>query len=190
MITDETKPEDFKNPMEGRPTSYSHIKGWGVDMDPKNDPTYPMKKRTDEEQLGYTWERPTQQEPTVEILKSVERPNLTAVFGTSSPPSGLNGMIRRFAFKYSESDYRRWLSLTMADRIGVWEGIAEDLAKGHIPNIPKERGWNAEWKYNRQNFVIKVAVGTAVTVGLIALLAAAQKRKSERHVAYHTSESD
>ena len=182
MITDETKPEDFKNPMDKR-VDYSHIKGWGVDMDPKNDPTYPMKKRTDEEQFGYTWDRPSLQPVDVEILKSVERPNLTAVFGTSTPPSGLSGMMRRMAYKYSESDYRRWLPLVMADRIGVFEGIIEDLAKGHIPNIPAERGWTAEWKYNRKNFVVKVAVGTAVTVGLIALLAASQKRKETKNFA-------
>lgn len=182
MITDETKPEDFKNPMDKRP-DYSHIKGWGADMDPKNDPTYPIKKRTDEEQLGYTWERPSLQPVEVEILKSVERPNITAVFGTSSPPSGLSGMLRRMAFKYSESDYRRWLPLVMADRIGVYEGILDDFSKGHIPNIPAERGWNSEWKYNRKNFVVKIAVGTAVTVGLIVLLAASQKRKKAKKFA-------
>jgi hypothetical protein len=182
MITDETKPEDFKNPMENRP-DYSHIKGWGVDIDPKNDPTYPMKKRTDEEQLGYTWERPSLQPVDVEILKSVERPNITAVFGTSTPPMGLSGMIRRVAFKYSESSYGRWLPLVIADRIGVWEGIIEDLAKGHIPNIPAERGWTAEWKYNRKNFVIKVAVGTVVTTGLIMLLLNNGKKKKKKHLA-------
>ena len=181
MITDETKPEDFKNPMVL--TDHSHIKGWAVDADPKNDPTYPMKRRNDAEQLGYTWERPTQQVADVEILKSVERPNLTAVFGTSTPPMGLSGMLRRVAFKYSESSYGRWLPLVLADRIGVWEGIFEDLMKGHIPNIPAERGWNAEWKYNRKNFVIKVAVGAVVTVGLIALLSASRKKKKAKKFA-------
>lgn len=168
MLTDETKPEDFKNPG---PADYSHIKGWGVDIDPDNDPTYPMKpKRTDEEQFGRTWERPAQQESNIEILKSVERPDITAVFGTSVPPSGLSGAIRRLAFKYSESSYGRWLPLVMADRINVFEGIVEDLARGHIPNIIEERGWNAEWKYNRKNFVIKVAAGVALTGLAIALL--------------------
>jgi hypothetical protein len=180
MITDETRPEDFKNPMEGRPKDYSHIKGWGVDMDKKNDPTYPMKKRNDAEQLGYTWERPSLQPVEVEILKSVERPNLTAVFGTASPPSGLSGMLRRMAYKYSESDYRRWLPLVMADRIGVYEGILEDFMKGKVPNIPAERGWTAEWKYNRRDFVIKVAIGTAVTVGLVAFLMASRNKKKRK----------
>lgn len=182
MITDETKPEDFKNPMDKR-VDYSQIKGWGVDMDPKNDPTYPMKKRTDEEQFGYTWERPTQQDITVEVLKSVERPNITAVFGTAAPPSGLSGMIKRMAYKYSESDYRRWLPIVLADRIGVFEGIIEDLMKGTIPNIPAERGWTAELKYNRTNFIAKAAITGAVTAGLVALIIASNKKKKKKKYA-------
>jgi hypothetical protein len=35
--------------MENLAKDYSHIKGWGVDADPKNDPTYPMKHRTNDE---------------------------------------------------------------------------------------------------------------------------------------------
>jgi hypothetical protein len=174
-LTDETKPEDFKNPG---PSNYSHIKGWGIDADPENDPTYPMKpNRTDEEQLGRTWERPPLQPVDVEILKSVERPNLTAVFGTSTPPSGLSGMLRRVAFKYSESSYGRWLPLVLADRIGAVEGILQDLSRGHIPNIPAERGWTAEWKYNRKNFLVKVGVGVIVTGAVIALVASSKKKK-------------
>jgi hypothetical protein len=177
MITDETSPSDFKNIRGG---DYSHIKGWGIDADVKNDPTYPMKNRTDEEQQGYTWERPEQQPDNVEILKSVERPNLTAVFGTASPPSGLSGAIRRVAYKYSESSYGRWLPLVLADRIGALEGVIEDVARGHIPNIFAERGWNAEWKYNRKNFVIKVAAGTAITALAIVLLSKKKKRKAAK----------
>ena len=47
--------------MENSPKDYSHIKGWGIDADPKNDPTYPMKNRTNEEHKGYSWDRPTLQ---------------------------------------------------------------------------------------------------------------------------------
>jgi len=174
MMTDETRPEDFKNVRE---TPFAHIKGWGVDADPENDPTYPMKRRTNEEHKGYSWDRPAQQPADVEILKSVERPNLTAVFGTISPPRGLNGKIRRMAFKYSESSYGRWLPLVMADRIGMLEGIADDLKRGHIPNLWEEYGLGAEWKYNRKNFVAKVAIGVAVTAGVIALISAVKKRR-------------
>lgn len=172
-MTDETKPSDFK---KSRSADYSHIKGWGIDADPENDPVYPMKNRTNEEHKGYSWERPEQQESNVEILKSVERPNLTAVYGTAAPPSGLNGMIRRVAYKYSESSYGRWLPLVLADRIGMVEGIIEDLSKGIIPNIPAERGWTAEWKYNQKNFIIKVAAGAAVTAALVVFLSRKSKK--------------
>ncbi len=164
--------------MKNTAKDFSHIKGWGIDADPKNDPTYPMKHRTNEEQLGYSWERPTQQPVNVEVLHSNERPNVTAVFGTAVPPSGLSGMIRRFAFKYSESSYGHWLPLLLADRVNVVEGVLDDLSRGHIPNIFAEKGWKAEWKHNPQGLVKKVVVGVVVVSALVALLA--PKNKSLR----------
>ena len=174
MLTDETKPSDFKKSEEA---DYSHIKGWGIDADPQNDPTYPMKKRTNEEHEGYAWERPQQQPEDVEILKSVERPNLTAVFGTASPPKGVNGAIRKFAFLYSESSYGRWLPLVLADRVGAFEGILDDLKNGYIPNIFAERGWGAEWKHNKKSLLLKVAVAAAVTAVAVSVLSS--KKKNE-----------
>jgi hypothetical protein len=173
MIGDQTKPEDFRNERGG---DHSHIKGWGIDRDSKNDPTYPMKHRTDEEIEGYTWERPEQQPVDIEVLHSVERPNIPAVFGTAQPPSGLSGAIRRFAFKYSESSYGRWLPLAMADRIGEVEGIFEDLKKGHVPNLFAEHGLKSEWKYNRKNFVLKSAVTAAALAGVLLFLTRDKKR--------------
>ncbi len=145
----------------------AQVNGWGLDIDPKNDPTYPMKKRTNGEHAGYSWERPPQQADTVEILHSNERPNLTAVFGTSTPPAGLSGIIRRFAFRYSESSYGHWLPLVLADRIGVVEGVLDDLAHGHVPNIPAELGVGAEWKHNRKNLVIGIFLGALVAAGTV-----------------------
>ncbi|WP_367330759.1 hypothetical protein [Sphingobacterium multivorum] len=164
MITDQTTPEEFINDRKGH---YSHIKGWGIDFDPRNDPTFPIKKRNNEEQKGYAWQRPPLQEETVEILKSVERPNLTAVYGTSSPPSGLSGAIRRIAFKYSESSYGRWLPLVLADRVNMLEGVAQDIAKGHLPNIAKELGLGAEWKYHKKAFISK-SILAGLAIGLVA----------------------
>ena len=162
--------------MENKITDYKNIKGWGIDANRQNDPTYPMKKRTDEEHKGYTWERPEQQPVDVEILHSNERPNVTAVFGTSTPPSGLSGKIRRYAFKYSESSYGHWLPLILADRVNVLEGIVDDLKRGHIPNIFAERGWTAEWKYNKQGLIIKTIAGVIITTALLA--AFSNKKKS------------
>ena len=156
--------------MEHTPVDPTQIKGWGVDADPKNDPTYPMKRRTDAEQRGYTYERPPQQPVTVEVLHSNERPNVTAVFGTVSPPAGLSGNLRRYAFKYSESDYRHWLPLMLADRVGEVEGILEDFGRGHVPNIPGELGWRAEWKHNRRSLLTRIAVGIVLASVAISSL--------------------
>ena len=146
----------------------SQIIGWGVDADPKNDPTYPMKHRNNGEHAGYSWERPTQQPITIEVLHSNERPNVTAVFGTSTPPSGLSGMIRRFAFTYSESSYGHWLPLMLADRVNMVEGVLDDFKHGHVPNIFGELGWKAEWKHNRNNLVRRVLVRAVLASAAIA----------------------
>lgn len=151
------------------------IPGWGVDADPENDPTYPMKHRTgaDYERLNY--ERPPQQSLTVEVLHSNERPSITSVFGTSSPPQGVSGALRRYAFKHSESTYLHWVPLVLADRINVVEGIIDDIRHGQFPNILAEKGWNAEWKYNKTGLIKKLAITAAVTAGVIYLL----RRKEE-----------
>jgi hypothetical protein len=161
------------------PADYAHISGWGIDADPENEPTYPMKHWTGDDHQRLGWERPPLQPADVEILKSIERPHLTAVFGTSAPPSGLSGALRRYAFKYSESHYGHWLPLLLADRINVVEGIVDDLQRGHIPNIFGEKGWGAEWKYNRKGLITKVAVGLAVTGALFALIAQKKRHASE-----------
>jgi hypothetical protein len=154
--------------MEHTAKDPSQIKGWGVDADPKNDPTYPMKHRSDGEHAGYSWERPPQQPITTEILHSIERPNVTSVFGTSTPPSGLSGSIRRFAFRYSESSYGHWLPLMLADRVSVVEGVLDDLKHGRVPNVFAELGWKAEWKYNRTSLVRRIFVRVILTTAAVA----------------------
>jgi hypothetical protein len=144
--------------MENRTIDPKTVKGWGVDADPKNDPTYPMRRRTEMDHAGYAWDRPAQQPADVEVLHSNERPNVSAVFGTSTPPSGLSGALRRFAFGYSENSYGHWLPLMLADRIGVAEGIADDLAHGHVPNIPGELGVREEWRHDRSRLEMQLLV--------------------------------
>jgi hypothetical protein len=154
--------------MERTARDFSEIKGRGVDADPKNDPTYPMKSRNDGEHAGYSWERPPQQPITVEVLHSNERPDVTAVFGTSTPPSGLSGVLRRLAFRYSESSYGHWLPLVLADRVGVVEGVLGDLKRGQVPNIFAERGWTAEWKHNRTSLVRRVLLRACLVSAIVA----------------------
>ncbi len=146
-----------------------NIPGWGIDADPENDPTYPMKRWTGADHERIHYQRPPLQPPSVEKMQSIERPVRTAVFGTSTPPRGLSGAIRRAAYKFSEADARHWMTLLVADRVDVVEGIVDDLKHGIIPNFFAERGWTAEFKYNRKEAVKNVAIGVAVTAGVLAL---------------------
>src|SRR3954469_9566430 len=134
-----------------------NIPGWGMDADPENDPTYPMKRYNgaDHERLNY--EKAPQKTIDMEVFHSIERPNITRVFGTSTPPAGLSGAVRRFAYKYSEATATHWMTLILADRVNVVEGRLDDLKNGVIPNVWVERGWRAEWKHNRAGMIRKIA---------------------------------
>jgi hypothetical protein len=156
---------------------HAHIKGWGVDADRENEPTYPMKHYTGDDHRRLNYERPPQQPVNTEILHSNERPEITAVFGTSTPPQGLSGRIRRYAFNFSEGSWGHWLPLILADRVNVIEGLIDDFKRGYIPNIFAERGWTAEWKYNRKGLIKNVAIGVAVTTAVIALIAYRNRSK-------------
>jgi hypothetical protein len=147
-----------------------NIPGWGIDADVENDPTYPMKhvNGADHERIHY--QKPTQQVAEVEILQSIERPGLSAVFGTSVPPKGLSGQIRRFAYKFSEADARHWMSLLLADRVNVVEGVFDDLKHGTVPNFFVESGWTAEWKYNRKGAIKTLAIRAAMATAVVGLL--------------------
>jgi hypothetical protein len=112
-------------------------------------------------------------------LKSIERPNLSATFGTPVPPSGLSGMIRRFAFKFDESEYGHWLNLLLADRVNVVEGVIDDLLHGHVPNCFAEEGWKAEWKYNKKNVVKKVVKVALLTAAVVFLFTKNKEKKSK-----------
>lgn len=158
-----------------REKNYDHIPGWGIDADPDDMPNYPYKKYTGDDHNRLNYERPPLQESDVEVLHSNERPSHSAVFGTVCPPSGLSGVLRRYAFTFSEGQWRHWLTLILADRVNVVEGIVDDIGHGHIPNIFAEKGWQAEWKYNRHGFIKNMAITAVVATGLALLLANRKK---------------
>lgn len=155
-----------------------HIKGWGIDANDDNDPTYPMKEWNGADHQRFNYPKPPQQPITVEVLHSIERPGVSRVFGTSTPPKGLSGVIRRWAFQQNESTYLRWVPLVLADRIGVVEGYIEDFTHGVIPNPFAERGWQSEWKYNRKGFLQTAAIAAGVTAAVVLLLKQRSKRSS------------
>ena len=141
-------------------TPPTQIAGWGADLDHAHRPGYPMERppRLDVEPVT-----PLPRQPDDDrVLHSIERPGLTPVFGTTCPPRGVSGFLRRRAFRYSESDLRHWLMLLFADRVDMVEGIASDLARGHVPNLYREMGGPAELRHNPRGAAKKALVLAAV----------------------------
>lgn len=151
------------------------IPGWGVDADPVNNPTYPYRDRSKDDHSG-TWQRPARQQTDVEILQSIEHRQRPAVVGTSTPPTGLSGAMRRLAFRKSESNLLHWMLLLGADRINMVEGVANDLRQARVPNIAREMGVRAAWQHNRSGLVLKAALA----VGVAALIGTALARRRAR----------
>lgn len=144
----------------GAQPARADIAGWGADLDHANRPGYPMERppRLDVEPVTPLPRQP--EDPRV--FHSIERTGLTPVFGTTCPPRGISGFLRRRAFRYSENDLRHWLVLLFADRVDMVEGIASDLARGHVPNLYREMGGPAELRHNPRGAAKKALVLAAV----------------------------
>jgi len=154
------------NPLSRQLAHPADVHGWGADLDRENRPAVP-KERTPPRLANPPWDKPPAQPQHVKVLHSNERPGITPVFGTSTPPSGVSGKMREFAFRFSENDIRHWLTLLAADRVNVGEGLLSDLAEGHIPNIFAEMGGPAEWRYNRTGFLKKALLVSAVAAAAV-----------------------
>jgi hypothetical protein len=153
------------------------IAGWGSDLEPTSRPGVPRDKAPE---IGVEYLYPPsipRQIPRTRIHKSTEHARLTPVFGTSCPPRGLSGWLRDAAYRYSEGRMARWLTLMVADRVDVVEGVARDVATLRGPNISREMGWRSEWRYNRAAFIGKAAV---LGIGLLALYVIATRLHEPR----------
>lgn len=104
------------------------IPGWGADLDRANRPAVPMERRPPRLD-GVHWGDPEPQIPDVEILQSTEHFRRPPVFGTSVPPRGVSGWIRRRAFRRSENDLRHWTMLLFADRVDVVESLISEARR-------------------------------------------------------------
>jgi hypothetical protein len=95
----------------------ARIPGWGVDLDPQDRPSVPRLQFAPE-LTGAHWHFPERQPQKWPRERSIEHAFLTPVFGTSCPPRGLSGAIRKYAYKrYSEARAAHWLLLITADRV-------------------------------------------------------------------------
>src|SRR3954454_24055312 len=122
----------------------ARIPGWGVDLDPADRPAVP-RERFDPEGSGAHWEFPERQPEKWPRERSIEHKFLTPVFGTSTPPRGLSGAIRKHAYaRYSEARAAHWLLLVLADRVDAIEHHALSVFSLHPDNPITETGINSE----------------------------------------------
>jgi len=133
------KPRNARDSDELRRT----IPGWGVDLDPADRPSYPKEKLED---TGAHWDFPVRQEPKGFREKSTEHKFLTPVFGTGQPLKGLSGLIRRYAYTFSEGQTAHWLLLIAGDRVDVAESRVGTLLRGRPDNVIAETGVLREFK--------------------------------------------
>lgn len=125
----------------------ARIPGWGVDLDPKDRPSVPRLK-FDPGATGAHWDFPERQPQKRPRERSIEHEMLTPVFGTSTPPSGLSGVVRRFAYRYSEARAAHWLLLLGADRINAIESHLASFATLRPDNPITQTGIRSEWTHN------------------------------------------
>lgn len=131
----------------------ARIPGWGVDRDPADRPSFPREDLSLELDLGGARpgadgipERQPEQWPRE---RSIEHEMLTPVFGTSTPPKGLSGAIRKFAYgRYSEGRAAHWLLLLAADRVDAWESHLQSFTTTRPDNPITETGIKAEFTHN------------------------------------------
>jgi hypothetical protein len=126
----------------------ARIPGWGVDLDPRDRPSVP-KERFDPGLNGAHWEFPERQPEKWPRERSIEHKFLTPVFGTSCPPKGISGVMRRYAYRrYSEGRAAHWLLLLVADRVDTVESRFRSLLSGHPDNPITETGVLSEFSHH------------------------------------------
>ncbi|MCG5461812.1 hypothetical protein AB0K35_03405 [Micromonospora sp. NPDC053740] len=126
----------------------ARIPGWGVDLDPKDRPSVPQE-RFDPTLNGAHWEFPERQPEKWPRERSIEHKFLTPVFGTSCPPKGLSGMIRRYSYRrYSEGRAAHWLLLLAADRVDAVESTFASFLTRHPDNPITETGVLSEFTHH------------------------------------------
>ena len=126
----------------------ARIPGWGVDLEPKDRPSVP-KERLDPHGSGAHWNFPERQPEKWPRERSIEHKFVTPVFGTSCPPRGISGAMRKFAYKkYSEARAAHWLLLLAADRVDVLENRLRSAVSGHPDNPVTETGVLSEFSHH------------------------------------------
>jgi hypothetical protein len=137
----------------------ARIPGWGVDLDPKDRPAVP-RERFDPGASGAHWDFPERQRETWPRERSIEHKFLTPVFGTSCPPKGVSGVMRKVAYaRYSEGRAAHWLILLAADRVDAIESHLRSFATLRPDNPITQTGVLSE--FSRHGFSSRFGRGRA-----------------------------
>jgi hypothetical protein len=180
-------------PKETAEELRARIPGWGVDLDPADRPSYPREKPGIE--TGARWDFPERQQEKWPRERSIEHAFVTPVFGTSTPPKGISGALRKFAYrKYSEGRAAHWLLLIAADRVDAWESHLRSFATLRPDNPVTETGVLSEFsrhgvtsRFGRKRadlshqWIDPILVGAPwvlAAVGLAAAIKAFRKHRS------------
>jgi hypothetical protein len=122
------------------------IPGWGADLDPKDRPSVPRERL---QPSGAHWDFPERQPEKWPRERSIEHAFLTPVFGTSCPPTGLSGVIRKYAYRrYSEARAAHWLLLIAADRVNSVEANLASMVSRRPDNPVTETGILSEFSHH------------------------------------------
>ncbi|OBJ62792.1 hypothetical protein [Mycobacterium sp. 1423905.2] len=171
----------------------ARIPGWGADLDPRDRPSFPKLQENAPPATGAHWQFPERQPEKWPRERSIEHKFLTPVFGTSSPPKGLSGVIRKYAYrKYSEGRAAHWLLLIAADRVDAIESHLTSLVTGHPDNPLTETGIRSELTHHgyrsrvgtkrvdlAHTWIDPILIGAPwIVPGVVAVWAARARRRS------------
>ncbi|CAM3205394.1 hypothetical protein BST27_26650 [Mycobacterium intermedium] len=127
----------------------ARIPGWGADLDPKDRPSFPKLQDNEPPANGAHWEFPERQPSHWPRERSIEHQFLTPVLGTSCPPKGISGAVRKFAYrKYSEARAAHWLLLIAADRVDALESHLASFLTARPDNPLTETGIRSEFTHH------------------------------------------
>jgi hypothetical protein len=126
----------------------ARIPGWGADLDPKDRPSVP-REQFDPGLNGAHWDFPERQPEKWPRERSIEHKFLTPVFGTTCPPRGLSGAIRKYSYrKYSEGRAAHWLLLLAADRVDAVENHLRSFVTLRPDNPITQTGVLSEFSHH------------------------------------------
>ena len=102
-------------------TNRHGVPGAAIDATRDRRPGVPMENLPPRPAGAAHWREPERQPDPGWVLKRKGLPELTPVFGTSVPPRGLSGAMRRAAYRIADHKTSHWLVLLLADRVDALE---------------------------------------------------------------------